>query len=84
MVTDTLGTLSLPEQPTAVQYRWDFGDGSRIVTGSGSQAGHVYDQYGIYHVRVEVTDSYGHRAVSDPFMVMVGRVIYLPIVFKNH
>lgn len=84
MVTDTLGTLSLPEQPTAVQYRWDFGDGSRVVTGSGSQAGHVYDQYGIYHVRVEVTDSYGHRAVSDPFMVMVGRVIYLPIVFKNH
>jgi PKD domain len=46
-----------------VQYRWDFGDGSAIVTGGPSVA-HRFDARRAYDARVEVTDSLGHVTVA--------------------
>jgi hypothetical protein len=49
---------------TFVQYRWDFGDGKRIETTTTSSVNHTYKKWGTYAVRVEVTDSLGHRAIQ--------------------
>lgn len=48
-----------------VRYRWDFGDGSPIVETEEATVVHRYSQPGTYPVRVEVTDSWGHRAISS-------------------
>lgn len=47
------------------QYRWDFGDGTDIAGPFGySQVGHVYEESGVYTVTVEVTDSWGNKAIG--------------------
>lgn len=48
-----------------VQYRWDFGDGSPIETSAGPNISHTYTQTGVYKAYVEVTDRFGHKAVSS-------------------
>ena len=48
-----------------------------------ASAVHVYEATGTYFVQVEVTDAYGHTAVSDPVQVQVGYVIYLPMVVRD-
>lgn len=51
--------------PTSfVRYRWDFGDGSAFAETAEPAVTHVYAQPGSYTVRVEATDSWGHRAIS--------------------
>lgn len=47
-----------------VRYRWDFGDGTPVVETNQAQVVHTYKEPGSYHVRVEATDSWGHRAIS--------------------
>ncbi|NJN68374.1 MAG: S8 family serine peptidase [Chloroflexaceae bacterium] len=47
------------------RYRWDFGDGSPILETEQATVVHRYQQPGSYDVRVEVTDSWGHRALSS-------------------
>lgn len=47
-----------------VRYRWDFGDGSPILETAEATVTHSYAQPGTYQVRVEVTDNWGHRAVT--------------------
>ncbi len=49
---------------TFVQYRWDFGDGKPYETTAGSSVNHKYKKWGTYDVRVEVTDSLGHRTIQ--------------------
>ncbi len=49
---------------TFTQYRWDFGDGSPYETTATHAVDHKYQHWGTYTVRVEVTDSLGHRAVQ--------------------
>ncbi len=52
----------------AVQYRWDFGDGSAYVTSLNQYAGHQYvcsPTGNTYTVRVEVTDSLGMVAIGS-------------------
>ena len=61
----------------AVQYRWDFGDGSDIAVSSSPSAIHIYETEGTYYAQVEVTDSYGHTAVSEETMVTVTPPVYL-------
>ncbi|MEJ2208218.1 MAG: S8 family serine peptidase [Anaerolineae bacterium] len=61
----------------AVQYRWDVGDGSAIVTSSGPVIAHKYDAPGTYLVRVQVTDAYGHTALSEETAVTVQPPVYL-------
>ena len=45
-------------------FRWDFGDGSRIVTTTGPTVMHKYRRNRSYDVRVQATDSLGHSAVT--------------------
>jgi minor extracellular serine protease Vpr len=47
------------------QYRWDFGDGSGFVTTTGPTVTHTYRNRRKHEVRVEVTDSLGHRAIGS-------------------
>ncbi|MDD5371522.1 MAG: S8 family serine peptidase [Anaerolineaceae bacterium] len=65
----------------ALVYRWDFGDGSAIQSTSTNTASHGYAATGVYTVRVEVTDGYGHKAVSDATVVVTPK-LYLPSVFR--
>ena len=45
-------------------FRWDFGDGSPIVTTTGPTVMHKYRRNRSYDVRVQATDSLGHSAVT--------------------
>lgn len=47
-----------------VRYRWDFGDGTPVVETQEPTVDHIYAEPGTYHARVEVTDNWGHTAVS--------------------
>ncbi|MFN2556749.1 MAG: S8 family serine peptidase [Nitriliruptorales bacterium] len=47
-----------------VSFRWDFGDGSPIQSTTAPTAHHRYPASGTYLLRVEVTDSLGHRAIA--------------------
>jgi subtilisin family serine protease len=50
---------------SVTQYRWDFGDGSRFVTTTGPTVTHTFGSRRNYDVRVEATDSLGHRAIGS-------------------
>ncbi len=47
-----------------VRYRWDFGDGSPVLTTTEPTATHTYAARRTYHVRVEATDALGHRSIT--------------------
>jgi subtilisin family serine protease len=47
-----------------VGYRWDFGDGTPIVSSPGNTITHRYHARRSYDARVEVTDSLGHVTVA--------------------
>lgn len=49
---------------TFVRYRWDFGDGSPILDTNQATVDHQYAKPGTYTVRVEATDSWGHKAIG--------------------
>ncbi len=76
-------TVTSSVDAEGVQYRWDFGDGSEIAITATPSAVHVYESAGMYLARVQVTDEYGHTAVSAPAVVEVGTILYLPVVMKN-
>ena len=67
--------------------RWDFGDGTAPQVTEAMDnvcaAYHGYPAFGRYPVRVEVTDIFGHKAVSDIFYVRVGYPAYLPLVMRQ-
>lgn len=46
-------------QQTIASYRWDFGDGSSVLTTHSPQASHVYQTGGIYLAMLTVVDSAG-------------------------
>lgn len=63
----TAAVTSPVTDTTGVTYRWDFGDGTPIVGPTGSADSlHTYASAvcGLYTVRVEATDSYGHRTIG--------------------
>ena len=79
--------------PVAVQYRWDFGDGSPYVISQGAQASHSYlcGATSVYTLRVEITDNYGNVVigskevdVSNSCATNAGpdTILYLPIISK--
>ncbi len=50
----------------AFTYRWDFGDGTPIVSsGDSMTTSHTYAAAGTYPIMVETTDTFGHKAVSS-------------------
>jgi subtilisin family serine protease len=76
---DFTASMSSSKDGEALYYRWDFGDGSEIAVTSSPAATHQYQKFGLYQAYVEVTDSYGHKAVSMPVTVLVGYRSLLPI-----
>jgi len=93
LVTATVSTNVITtgvdvETPNTFICRWDFGDGTPVQTtvadGDVCAAYHGYSAFGRYPVRVEVTDIFGHKAVSDVFYVQVGYRLYLPLVTRNY
>jgi hypothetical protein len=74
-------TLRLPAEIT--QVRWDFGDGSPYMATDTATIQRQYDSMGVYHVRAEVMDQYGHTALISG-EVEIGNVVYMPLIFKNH
>ena len=73
--------------PNGFLCRWDFGDGTApqvtVASGNVCAAYHGYPAFGRYPVRVEVTDIFGHKAVSDIFYVRVGYPVYFPLVTRS-
>jgi subtilisin family serine protease len=45
-------------------FRWDFGDGSAVTTTGNPTAEHIFRKSGSFLVRVEATDSLGHRTLG--------------------
>jgi len=80
---DLDATLTSSLGATAVYYRWDFGDGTGIAITTDPTVSHQYLERGLYWAHVEAMDVYGHHAVSDPVMVMVGYHLYMPIMSRN-
>ncbi len=68
----------------AVEYRWDFGDGSDVAVSTTPSVVHVYASGGTYTAKVEVTDEYGHKAVDEAIVSTIESKIYLPLVFKSY
>jgi hypothetical protein len=93
LVTATVSTNVITtgvdvQTPNMFLCRWDFGDGTPVqvteADGNVCAAYHGYRAFGRYPVRVEVTDIFGHKAVSDVFYVQVGYRVYLPLVTRNY
>jgi subtilisin family serine protease len=84
MAVDFAATMASSVGGEALQYRWDFGDGTAYVTTSGDMATHQYMRPGTYQARVEVKDEYMHTMVSDPVTVEVKGYIFLPLVMRNY
>jgi hypothetical protein len=66
---------------TATLFRWDGGDGTIVTTTQPSFTA-LYTATGPRTVRVEATDSYGHRAVANRAIVVQAR-LYVPIVLQG-
>jgi hypothetical protein len=67
-----------------VSYRWNFGDGSAIQTSASSMITHTYAG-GTYTAMVEVTDSFGHKSVSEATVtVQLGYNVFLPLVMRDN
>ena len=49
---------------TFTKYRWDFGDGTPYETTTASSVSHKFQHWGTYAVRIEATDSLGHRSIQ--------------------
>jgi hypothetical protein len=65
----------------ATQFRWDAGDGNIVTTTQPSFTA-LYATTGPRTLRVEATDSYGHRAVASRVIVVQARR-YVPIVLQG-
>jgi subtilisin family serine protease len=65
-------------------YRWDFGDGSAFTPAfESADVSHVYAVCGNYTVRVEMTDSWGNKAIGTYQAVVsecTTHVIYMPVM----
>lgn len=87
IVLSGTATSSMPGA-TFTRFRWDFGDGTPVQTTFRPSVLHAYQRPGGYTVRVEATDSYGHRALATAEVTVLSespeeRRIYLPYVSKD-
>jgi subtilisin family serine protease len=67
------------------RFRWDFGDGAPVQTTFRPSVFHVYQSPGRYTVRLEATDSYGHRgmATTEVAVQPAEKRIYLSFVGRE-
>jgi len=81
-------TSSIPGV-TFTQFRWDFGDGTPIQTTFRPSVLHTYKKLGTYTIRVEGTDSYGHRGLASTQVRVLSelardrRRLYFPYVART-
>lgn len=61
-----VATMSSPVAgATPVTYRWDFGDGSAILTNQTAKTSYSYPGSGIYTCRVETVDNWDNHTVAS-------------------
>ena len=79
------GALAPAAAVEAVEYRWDFGDGSPFVVSVSADAGHMYacSDTNLYTVRVEVTDSAGNVAIGSHELDVTNSCFSEPETIKN-
>jgi subtilisin family serine protease len=61
----TLHATATSSKGTIAEYRWDFGDGSPVATGTANTVTHVYPSSGRFTAKVMAVDSLGHSAVDS-------------------
>ncbi len=95
--TATIGTpisltasgRSSASDATFTRYRWDFGDGTAVQDTLRPSVFHTYARPGTHTVRVEATDSYGHKILAFAKVVALKQAsgdqwqLYLPYVSQN-
>ena len=62
---DCIATLTSSAGPAPARFRWDLGDGTTLSTGPSASIVHRYGSPGTFTIRVEATDSWGHKALDD-------------------
>jgi len=62
---DCIATIGSSVGAMPPKFRWDLGDGTTLSTGASSSVVHRYNTPGTFTIRVEVTDSWGHKALDD-------------------
>jgi len=58
-------TLTSTVGANATEFRWKLDDETALSTGPSDSVVHVYRSPGTYTIRVEVTDSWGHKALGS-------------------
>lgn len=64
------------------RYRWDLGDRSGVVTTTVPTLTYYYNTVGVYPVRVELADAYGHRALAQA-TARAGYPVFLPVMLRG-
>jgi len=59
------------ERPVA--FHWDFGDGTRVVTGERATAGHRYEDDGAFTITVRAVDTVGREVVGTKPVTVTNR-----------
>lgn len=70
----------------AVQYEWDFGDGSESVVAEGQNnlsASHIYEEPGLYVVTIKVVDANGQALQELDYPVLINNVIRVPLMMAK-
>ncbi len=70
---------------TPITYRWDFGDGTLPVTGTGRvTASHVYTAGGSFTVTLTVTNPCGSDVATHLVTVVEEHTVYLPLILRDY
>lgn len=59
------------ERPVA--FHWDFGDGTRVVTGERATAGHRYEDDGVFTITVRAVETGGREVVGQKAVTVTNR-----------
>jgi PKD repeat protein len=77
-----LGNKSTPAPGrTIVNYTWNFGDGSAVVSGSSSSVPHAYGSKGTFTITLLVTDDQGNQDLATAQITIScggGKVVRMP------
>jgi PKD repeat protein len=70
---DASASTPAPATEPIEEYRWDFGDGTPVLTESDPLASHAYPDDGTYTVTLEVVDSAADSAQTTEQVIIVNR-----------
>ncbi|RGE16223.1 PKD domain-containing protein, partial [Leucobacter sp. wl10] len=72
LAVDFDGSGSTASGGGIVEYTWDFGDGSPVVTGASAAVAHTYAETGTYTAKLTVRDSRGLVGTAEESVSVVG------------